>query len=64
LDGKTEVVADFGDVKYVSSAGIRELLSLYKTMKAKGGSFSIINAGESIKEVFEITGFWDLLSGG
>ena len=60
LDGVTELVFDLGALEYISSAGLRVLLSAYKTMRGKG-SMKITNANELVKEVFEVTGFSDFL---
>ncbi len=60
LDGVTELVLDLETLEYISSAGLRVLLSAYKTMRGKG-SMKITNANELVKEVFEVTGFSDFL---
>ena len=60
LDGVTELVFDLGALEYISSAGLRVLLSAYKTMRGQG-SMKITNANELVKEVFEVTGFSDFL---
>lgn len=56
LDGVAELVFDLGALEYISSAGLRVLLSAYKTMRGKG-SMKITNANELVQEVFEVTGF-------
>ena len=61
LGGISELVFDFKDLDYVSSAGLRVLLSVHKIM-AKQGSMVIKNVSEDIMEVFEITGFSDILT--
>lgn len=61
LDGVTELVWDLKDLQYISSAGLRVLLSAQKTMN-KQGSMHLKNVGETIMEVFEVTGFSDILS--
>ncbi len=60
LDGVAELVLDLGALEYISSAGLRVLLSTYKTMRGKG-SMEITNANELVREVFEVTGFSDFL---
>ena len=60
LDGVTELVLDLEALEYISSAGLRVLLSAYKTMRGKG-SMKITNANELVQEVFEVTGFSDFL---
>ena len=59
--GVTELVFDFEKLEYISSAGLRLLLSAQKTMN-KQGSMKVINVGEEIMEIFEITGFSDILT--
>lgn len=60
-EGATELVLDFADLEYVSSAGLRVILKTQKAMKTKG-SMKIINVNEMVMEVFEITGFVDILT--
>jgi anti-sigma B factor antagonist len=59
--GSNSLVLDFSNVEYLSSAGLRVLLMGHKTMAAKGG-MKIINAKEDIMEIFEVTGFADILN--
>lgn len=61
LDGISELIFNFEKLEYISSAGLRVLLSAQKTMNSKG-TMIIKNANESINEVFEITGFSDILT--
>ena len=61
LDSVSELVFDFSDLDYISSSGLRVLLSAQKTMN-KQGSMCIRNVGPIIMEVFEITGFVDILT--
>lgn len=56
----TNVVFDFKDLEYISSAGLRILLKVQKTIANKG-SFKVINVNDAVYEVFEITGFTDIL---
>ena len=60
-EGAESLVLDFAKVEYISSAGLRVLLSSHKNMMKKGG-MKIINAGEDIMEIFEVTGFSDILT--
>lgn len=61
LDGIETLVFDFEKLEYVSSAGLRVLLAAQKTMNAQG-KMLIKGANENIMEVFEITGFADILT--
>ncbi len=61
LDGVTELELDLKALEYISSAGLRVLLSAQKVMN-KQGSMVVLNANESIMEVFEVTGFTDILT--
>lgn len=61
LDGVNDLVLDLVDLDYISSAGLRVLLAAQKIMN-KQGSMVIVNAKPEIMEVFEITGFTDILT--
>lgn len=61
LDGITELKIDMADLEYISSAGLRVLLMISKIMKNQG-SFVICNINETVKEVFDVTGFSDILT--
>ena len=61
LDGVQNLILDFKEVNYVSSAGLRVLLSLYKKMAAKDG-MKLINVNEAVRDVFEVTGFDEILT--
>ena len=61
LGGVTELIMDFTKLDYISSAGLRVLLSAQKVM-TKQGSMKITHANEMIMEVFEVTGFVDILT--
>ena len=55
------VVLDMENLKYISSAGLRILLSLHKKMAKKGG-LTLKNVNETIMEIFDFTGFADILT--
>ena len=61
FNGVTKLVLDFASLEYLSSAGLRVLLQAQKTMN-KQGEMVIRNVNESINEVFEVTGFIDILT--
>lgn len=57
----TELVLDFEALEYISSAGLRVLLSAQKIMNRQG-SMKIMHVNEVIREVFDVTGFSDILT--
>lgn len=61
-EGKTALVADFANLSYISSAGLRVLLSTAKQLKPKGGKVVFANLQDNVREVFEMTGFSSILS--
>jgi anti-sigma B factor antagonist len=61
LDGVTELCFDFAKLEYISSAGLRVLLFAQKTMN-KQGNMVIRNASSDIMDIFEVTGFSDILT--
>lgn len=60
LDGVTELVLDMAELLYLSSAGLRVVLSAQKRMN-KQGHMTVMHVCADIMEVFEITGFVDIL---
>ena len=60
IDSADSLVLDFAKVEYISSAGLRVLLYAHKAMAGKGG-MKIRNANEDVIEIFEVTGFTDIL---
>jgi anti-sigma B factor antagonist len=56
-----ELTFDFEKLDYISSAGLRVLLSAQKTMNRQG-TMKVIHANEMILEIFEVTGFSDILT--
>ncbi len=61
IDGVTELYLDFTGVEYISSAGLRVLLSTQKLM-SRQGKMVLSHVNESVMEVFEVTGFSDILT--
>ena len=61
LDGVETLNLDFSKLDYISSAGLRVLLSAHKLMSAKGG-MKVTNVNDVVQEVFEVTGFADILT--
>jgi len=60
--GAKKVVLDFSQLDYISSAGLRILLGAAKQLRASGGKFGMFGLNQSVKEVFEISGFSSILS--
>ncbi len=61
LNGIEELIFDLKKLDYISSAGLRVLLNAQKTM-AKQGTMKVINPGELVREVFDVTGFSNILT--
>ena len=61
LGGIQKLILDISPLEYISSAGLRVLLSAQKTMN-KQGMMVVKGANEAIMEIFEVTGFIDLLN--
>ena len=61
LDGTKELVFDMTGLEYISSAGLRVILKAQKAMNAQG-SMKLTGVNDSIMEVFDITGFLDILT--
>ncbi len=61
LEGVTDLVFDLKDLEYVSSAGLRVLLAANKKM-VKQGSMVVKNVSEDVMEIFDVTGFVDILT--
>ena len=59
--GQVPVVLDAQELQYISSAGLRVLLSAQKIMN-KQGSMVVRNASDDVKEIFDVTGFSDILT--
>ena len=58
----TCVVIDLANVPYMSSAGLRLLLTAHKTMVGRGGELQVANVQSAVREVLDITGFSDILN--
>ena len=61
LDGVSELTLDLEKLEYISSAGLRVLLAAQKEMN-KRGTMKVTRVGETIMEIFEVTGFSDILT--
>ena len=56
----TNLILDFKEVNYISSAGLRVLLTAQKKMNVQG-SMELINVNEDVMDILEMTGFADIL---
>ena len=61
MSGADSLTLDFSKLEYISSAGLRVLLSAHKAMSTKGG-MKVTHVNEIVQEVFEVTGFADILT--
>ena len=61
MENADSLTLDFSKLEYISSAGLRVLLSAHKAMSGKGG-MKVTNVNEIVREVFEVTGFADILT--
>jgi anti-sigma B factor antagonist len=55
--GDITLIADFGQLDYISSAGLRSILAAAKKLKSLQGQISFCNLGGMVKDVFNISGF-------
>lgn len=62
IKGAHEVTLDFANVEYISSAGLRVVLAASKVVKGNQGTFKIINTSPLIKEIFDMTGFSEVIT--
>ena len=61
LAGAKKVALDFSALDYISSAGLRVLLGVAKQLRASGGTLRMFGLNQSVREVFEISGFASIL---
>ena len=61
INGVEKLVLDFAELEYLSSAGLRVILAAQKVMN-KQGEMIIKNVNDTINEIFEVTGFIDILT--
>lgn len=57
INGAKNVILDFGKTEYISSAGLREIVALFRAVTVQGGSFSIRKVAPGVRDVFTLTGF-------
>lgn len=61
LEGVTSLIFDFSNLEYLSSAGLRVILGCQKIMNRQG-EMVVKNVNDTIREIFDITGFSDILN--
>lgn len=61
LDNIRELILDFAGLEYISSAGLRVILSMQKTMN-RSGEMKVMHVNEEIQDIFDVTGFTDILT--
>jgi anti-anti-sigma factor len=61
IEIEKKVGLDLSNLEYISSAGLRSILTLAKKLKAKKGQLFLFNLGESVKQVFSMSGFDKLI---
>lgn len=62
VTGLTELILDFTELEYISSAGLRVLLATHKVMQKQRGSLTVRGVNDEVMEVLHITGFLDILN--
>ena len=62
FDEAKQIELDFSQLLYISSAGLRTLLTGQKTAESKGASMALTGVLEEIKDIFKMTGFDDILT--
>lgn len=61
LDGVKELILDFAGVEYISSAGLRVLLAMEKTMRRQSGQMKLRNVNPAVKEIIRLAGFLQVM---
>ena len=61
LEGVKDIVMDFAKVDYISSGGLRALLSIEQVLEDRGGSLCLRHVNENIIEIFELVGFMEVV---
>ena len=61
-DGRLKILVDFSTLDYISSAGLRVLLSTSKKLRSSGGEIRLCSLNETVAEIFDMSGFSTILS--
>ena len=62
LDGMKELILDFAGVEYISSAGLRVLLAMEKTMRRQNGKMKLLHVNPAVKEIIRLAGFLQVMN--
>ena len=62
LDGVQHIIMDFAHVEYISSGGLRALLTIEKLIEERDGDMRLFHVNENIMEIFELVGFTDAIT--
>lgn len=62
LSGVAQLDIDMANLNYISSAGLRSLLSAQKKLEKNGGNMTVLNVSDDLQEIFEVTGFDEILN--
>jgi anti-sigma B factor antagonist len=63
LDGDDPAVVDFSEVSFIGSTGLGVVVAVARTLREQGRSLQVVNAGDHVRRVFEITGLEEFLDG-
>ena len=62
LDGVQHIIMDFAHVEYISSGGLRALLTIEKQIEERDGDMRLLHVNANIMEIFELVGFTDVIT--
>ena len=62
LDGVQHIIMDFAHVEYISSGGLRALLTIEKLIEERDGDMRLFHVNENIMEIFKLVGFTDVIT--
>ena len=62
IDGVKELILDFAGVEYISSAGLRVLLAMEKTMRRQNGKMKLLHVNPAVKEIIRLAGFLQVMN--
>ena len=62
ISGVKELLLDFTDVEYISSAGLRVLLAMEKSMRRQGGKMKLQHVNAAVKEIIRLAGFLQVMT--